>query len=105
MLRLAAFVRAVKGSAERDIEFYPAACRGFCRDECLAISIIAASQHDARAELCACAAALTGCDDIGDTIHCAQAFAFELKDVKQMLSASSICPANCPLFSGQRKLQ
>lgn len=105
VLRLSAFVRAVKSTAERDIEVYPASCRGFCRDECLAISIIAASQHDARAELCACAAALTGSDDIGDAINCAQAFAFELRSAKQILSASSICPANCPLFASQRKLQ
>lgn len=105
ILRLSQFVRAVKSNAERDIECYPASCRGFCRDECLAISMIAASQHDARSALCTCASALTGSNDIGDAIDSAQSFAAELKGANQILNASSICAANCPMLITGRKLQ
>lgn len=94
---LSHFVRAVKANACRDIELYSAESRGFCRDECLAISIIAACQHDARLELRNCAVALTGTGDIGDTLAGAQNFAAALKSANQILSSCSICRANCPL--------
>ena len=69
LLDLSKFVRAVKANAQRDIEISPAGCRSFCRDECLAISIIAACQHDERQALTASAAALIGSADIGDTLE------------------------------------
>lgn len=105
VLRLSQFVRAVRATANREIGIYPMKCRGFCRDECLVISIIAASQHDERNALCTCAAALAGSYDIGDTIARAQDFAFELKAANQVLSASSICTANCPIFRPRELLQ
>ncbi|MGE0055889.1 MAG: hypothetical protein AB7S74_16950 [Hyphomicrobium sp.] len=105
VMSLSQFVRAAMVSADRDIEIYPAECRGFCRDECLAISVIAGCQHDQRSALCACAAALIGSNDIGDTIARAQEFAIELKEAGQMLSASSICSANCPLIMPRPRLQ
>ena len=104
LLELTQFVRAVKANCNRDIEVYPSGCRGFCRDECLAISVIAASQHDRRPELRACAAALTGTDDIGDALIGAQRFAASLREAQQILSTSSICPANCPLWQPRTKL-
>ena len=105
ILGLSNFVRSVKATADRDIEVYPPACKGFCRDECLAISIIAASQHDVRTALCSCAAALIGSNDVGDTIDSAQAFAADLKSANQVLSASSICSAHCPLWMARGRLQ
>ena len=104
LLELSQFVRAVKTNCNREIEVYPAGCLGFCRDECLAISVIAASQHDRRPELRACTAALTGTDDIGDALLGAQRFAASLREARQILSASSICPANCPLWHSRNKL-
>jgi hypothetical protein len=104
LLRLSQFVRAVKANTVRGIEVYPAGARGFCRDECLAISIIAACQHDARPELRACAAALVGSQDIGDTILGAQEFANALRESKQILGACSICQANCPLWQPRDRL-
>ena len=69
VLGLSQFVRAVMATAERAASRpIPPQCRGFCRDECLAISIIAACQHDSRQALCACAVALLGSNDIGDAI-------------------------------------
>lgn len=52
--------RAIWHSRARDIEVYPHACRAFCRDECLAISMIGAVQHGNPVLACRCAAALLG---------------------------------------------
>jgi hypothetical protein len=104
LLDLSRFVRAVKADAQRNIEISPLGCRSFCRDECLAISIIAACQHDARQALTASAAALTGSEDIGDTLNGAQALAEALSKAKQILCAESICPATCALRAQHRRL-
>lgn len=104
LLDLSKFVRAVKANAQRDIEISPAGCRSFCRDECLAISIIAACQHDERQALTAAAEALIGSGDIGDTLNGAQALAAALRKTNQMLDADSICPARCGLRASRRRL-
>ena len=104
LIELSQFVRAVKVSTHREIEVQAAGCRGFCRDECLAISIIAACQHDARSALTASAAALIGSDDIGDTLAGAQTFACGLSAANQLLSADSVCPATCALRVGRSRL-
>jgi hypothetical protein len=103
LIDLSKFVRAVKASANRDIEISPSGCRGFCRDECLAISIIAASQHGAHPALTASAEALLGSGDIGDAINGAQTLAGSLRRAKQMLSPESICPATCALRAMTRR--
>ncbi|MBA2126407.1 hypothetical protein DLM45_09240 [Hyphomicrobium methylovorum] len=104
LLDLSKFVRAVKANAQRDIEISPSGCRSFCRDECLAISIIAACQHDERQALTASAAALIGSEDIGDTLNGAQALAATLRQANQMLCAESVCPATCGLRAKRRRL-
>lgn len=104
LLDLSKFVRAVKATAQRDIEISPAGCRTFCRDECLAISIIAACQHNERRALAASASALIGSDDIGDTLSGAQALAAALRDANQMLRPDSVCPATCALRTERRRL-
>lgn len=105
VLGLSQFVRAVMANANRMIETYPPTCRGFCRDECLAISIIAACQHDSRQALCACASALIGSNDIGEALDAAQTFAGAMTAAGQVLNASSICSANCPLWTPRPRLQ
>jgi hypothetical protein len=104
LLDLSKFVRAVKANAQRDIEISPTGCRSFCRDECLAISIIAACQHNERQALTASAAALIGSDDIGDTLNGAQALAAALRQANQMLCPESVCPATCALRAQRRRL-
>lgn len=103
LLDLSKFVRAVKANAQRDIEVSPSGCRSFCRDECLAISIIAACQHDARKALTDSAAALIGSEDIGDTLNGAQALAAALSNANQMLCQESVCPATCALRARRRR--
>lgn len=103
LIDLSKFVRAVKATTQRDIEVSESGCRGFCRDECLAISIIAACQHDVRPALTASAAALVGSNDIGDTLNGAQTLAHGLRQANQILSPDSICPATCALRALQRR--
>lgn len=103
LIDLSKFVRAVKATANRDIEVSPSGCRGFCRDECLAISIIAATQHGVHPALTASAEALIGSDDIGDAINGAQVLARGLSQANQMLSPESICPATCALRALTRR--
>lgn len=104
LLDLSQFVRAVSATSERSIQVQAPGCSGFCRDECLAISIIAACQHQAREALRSSTSALLGSDDIGDALNGAQTFACGLKSANQLLSAESICPATCALRVGNRRL-
>lgn len=90
MTDLAAWVRAVQDTAERRIELYPAGCSQFCRDECLAISMVAACQHSACPAFRACAIALLGSNEIEEAIECADGFARRLKEAHQVLSPGSV---------------
>jgi hypothetical protein len=76
----------VQDSAERRIEVYPAQCRRFCRDECLAISMVAACQHSSCPAFRACAVALLGSDEVDEAIEGADNFARCLRDAGQVLS-------------------
>lgn len=102
LIELSKFVRAVKVNAQRHIETSPSSTASFCRDECLAIAIIAACQHGERQALARSVEALIGCDDIGDILNGAQALAARLTAANQILSADSICPATCALKVGRR---
>lgn len=88
---LSCWVRAIKGRAQRRIETFPPGCRGFCRDECVAISMIASCQHNACPALRACAFALLGCPAIDEVVEGAESFAATLRSVSQVLSPTSIC--------------
>jgi hypothetical protein len=90
MTELASWVRAVQDAAERKIEIYPAQCRQFCRDECLAISMVAACQHSACPAFRACAVALLGSSEIDEAIEGAEGFARRLKEADQYLSPGSV---------------
>ena len=87
---LACWVRAVRASASRRIEYYPFDCAGFCVDECMAISLIAASQHHRCPAMRACALALTGSDLVEPVIDAANAFADVLQDANQRLSQDAV---------------
>lgn len=90
---LACWVRAINGCARRRIEVYPAGCARFCRDECMAISMIAAGQHGACPALKACALALVGSPAIDDVVATADSFAATLSGLDLHLSPRSICNA------------
>jgi len=90
MTELACWVRAVQDTAERRINVYPAQCREFCRDECLAISMVAACQHSACPAFRACAVALLGSDEIDEAMEGAEDFAMSLKAANQILSPATV---------------
>jgi hypothetical protein len=87
---LACWVRAVQDTAKRQIEINPTECRKFCRDECLAISMIAAAQHSACPAIRACAVALLGSPRIDDAMQEAEAFAAHLREADQILSPGTL---------------
>lgn len=88
---LGSWVRAVRQTTCRRIETYPTGCAGFCRDECIAISVIAASQHDHCPALRACAFALVGTSDVDGMLGEAADFARQLRSAELHLSSSVIC--------------
>ena len=88
---LSIWCRAVRKCAVRRIETYPEGCPGFCRDECLAISMIAASQTGACPALRACAFALLGSNQLDEPLEAAAHFGHGLARAGQVLSALSVC--------------
>lgn len=87
---LACWVHALHSSASRKIEYYSFACPGFCTDECMAISLIAASQHHRCPAMQTCALALTGSDLVEPVIDAANAFADALQEADQRLSSEAV---------------
>jgi hypothetical protein len=90
---LSSWVRAVSTWSRRDIEVYHEGCSSFCRDECVAISMIAACQHRTCPALRACAFALIESAMIDTVVDRAQDFAEAMAGVDQVLSPGSIVEA------------
>ena len=59
-MELGCLARLIQSNSGRKIEFESFDCPDFCRDECLAVAMIAASQHDQCPALESCARALSG---------------------------------------------
>ena len=76
---LGTFVDTVDGTATRRIEVLPKGCPGLCRDECLAVSIVAASQLGACPALKACVFALIDRGDVDGCIRAAAVFSGALR--------------------------
>jgi hypothetical protein len=87
---LACWVRAVRSSASRKIEYYPFGSSGYSPDECMAISLIAASQNHRCPAMQACALALTGSDLVEPVIDATNAFADALQEADQCLSQEAV---------------
>ena len=87
---LSCWVRAINTHAQRDLETVPADCDRFCRDECVAIAMIAACQHNACPAMRACAFALLGCSLIDEVVEGAESFAATMRGADQVLSPASV---------------
>jgi hypothetical protein len=87
---LACWVRALRSSASRRLEYAPFGCPKFCVDECMAMSLIAASQHQRCPAMRACALALTGSALVDPVIETANAFADALQDAEQVLCPETV---------------
>lgn len=85
---LSCWVRAINNYTQRNLETAAIDCGQFCRDECVAICMIAACQHHACPAMRACAFALLGCSLIDEVVYVAESFAETMRDADQVLSAS-----------------
>lgn len=90
---LSAWVRAVSAAARREIEVCAGDCAGFCRDECLAVSMIAACQHNTCPAMRACAFALIESSLIDEVVHHAESFAVTMRGLDQVLPPGLIVNA------------
>ena len=88
---LGLWVGKIKDVSGREITTLPHHCPGFCRDECVAISMVAASQHKVCPAMRACAFALIGCSDMEGLLTSTDRFAVMLDALDQRLSPNSIC--------------
>jgi len=86
---LSCWVRAVRGQAQRSIELRPADCDQFCYDECLAVSMVAAAQHDCPA-VKACALALLGSAQCDEVVASATRFADVLRENRLLLRSDPL---------------
>jgi hypothetical protein len=85
---LACWVRAINRHARRDLETAAVDCERFCRDECIAIEMISACQHEACPAMRACAFALLGCSMIEEVVQGAENFAATMRGADQVLPRS-----------------
>lgn len=90
---LTSWVRIICANTCRKLEYYPMGCAGFCRDECTAISLIAACQHNACPALKACAFVLIGADHLEPVIEASESFADVLLAMDVNLNENSIIEA------------
>lgn len=90
---LSHWVLTVNRAAIRPIEVSPANCNSFCRDECIAVSMIAACQQQTCPAMRACAFALAECTMLDGVLDGAQAFADTMLSLDQALSPASIVNA------------
>jgi hypothetical protein len=100
---LSAWVRAVSAAARRDIEVCTGDCAGFCRDECLAVSMIAACQHNTCPAMRACAFALIESSLIDEVVHHAGSFAVTMRGLDQVLPTGLI--VNSAVFAAQPEVR
>jgi len=85
---LACWVRAINRHGQRDLKTATVDCDRFCRDECIAIEMISACQHDACPAMRACAFALLGCSMIDEVVQGAETFAATMRGADQVLPPS-----------------
>jgi hypothetical protein len=103
--QLSAWVGALGTASRREIQVFPGACRSFCRDECVAISMIAACQHQTCPAMRACAFALAETSMIDRVVEQAQEFAETLTSLHLVLSPGSIINATAGMATEQLRLQ
>lgn len=91
---LAGFAKSVSACSRRRLEVAPLEACAFCRDESLAISLIAACQHNTCPALRACAFALVESSMLDDVLHHAGSFALTLRTLDAVVPPGWIVNAN-----------
>ena len=103
---LSCWVRAISRHTQRQLETAAVDCDRFCRDECIAIEMISACQHNACPAMRACAFALLGCSMIDEVVEGAENFAATMRGINQVLPPSfahGSCLAAVPAASVLRQ--
>jgi len=88
---LTGWARSICCHAERQISVCPLSKGDFCRDECIAVSLIAACQHKSCPALQACATALLGVTPAEPVVQTSTRFAHALDAVQVSLPGNAIC--------------
>jgi len=91
---LASWAKSVNAASRRRVTVSPLEDCKFCRDECLAISMIAASQHNTCPAMRACTFALIDSAMMDEVIHHADTYAITMRSQDQIVSPSWIVNAN-----------
>lgn len=91
---LSEWAKSVAVASRHPISVLPLGARGFCRDESLAISMIAACQHNTCPAMRACAFALMETSLVDEVLHHAGTFALTLRSVDAVVSPAWIVNAN-----------
>lgn len=89
---LSCWVRDVRSAARRPIKVHPLGCTGFCRDECLAVAMVAAAQHSCPV-LRICAEMLVGSPDVDGILQSAGGLAETLAGIDKVFSPETIMSA------------
>jgi hypothetical protein len=78
LMAMAGWVRSLRRSTSRPMSFFPYNSCHLCRDECLVIAMVAASQHRNSEIVGRAASALTGAQSLGGCLGACQRFAIKL---------------------------
>lgn len=84
------WVRLLSEHSRRDLQVLEPASRCFCRDECIAMALVAAHQHQACPALQACAMTLLCCDPRDDLKALTGALADGLASADQWVSPAAM---------------
>ncbi len=86
---LGCWARKLHANTARKIEYESIDCPEFCRDECMAVAMIAACQHDMCPALKICTETLLGIEDADDVLDGAMNFARNLENSGIMLGRNT----------------
>lgn len=82
---LSSFVRALRGCAGCPLRIFPFGAKGLCREECLAVGLVAACQHNDVTLRGCCISGLGGCARSNEIADAASRYAATLMDLGQAL--------------------
>ena len=91
---LSSFAKSVNAASRNGIKVSAMDACQFSRDECLAISMVAASQHHTCPAMRACAFALIESNMMDEVLHHADTYALTLRSQNEVVSPEWIVNAN-----------
>ncbi len=91
---LSSFARSVNACSRRRVQVGPLGAACFCRDESLAISMVAAFQHNTCPAMRACAFALVESSLLDEVLHHAGSFALTMRTLDAVIPPAWIVNAN-----------